>query len=80
MSSPFMGRALQSLQMTSKDAVKDIRARSMMRSYLAGLGGTDDKYLGPEWVLTANEILDGMGRGSSAEDALSELKRRVGEP
>ncbi len=80
MSSPFMGRALQSLQMTGKDAVKDIRARSMMRSYLAGLGGTDDRYLGPEWILTANEVLDGMPRGSSAEDALSELKRRVGEP
>ncbi len=80
MSSPFMGRALQSLQMTGKDASKDIRARSMMRSYLAGLGGKDDKYLGPEWILAANEILDGMPRGSTAEEALSELKRRVGEP
>ncbi|TQS85232.1 MAG: hypothetical protein A3208_04515 [Candidatus Methanoprimaticola hominis] len=77
LSSPFMERALQSLQMTRKDAVKDMRARSMMRSYLAGEGMRDQSYLGPEWILTANEILEGMKPGSSAEDALRELKRRV---
>lgn len=77
MSSPFMDRALQSLQMTRKDVSKDIRARSMMRSYLAGEGARDQSFLDPEWILIANEILDSMKPGSTADDALNELKRRV---
>lgn len=77
MSSPFMARALQSLQMSRSDAVKDIRARAIMRSHLASIGSRDERYLGPEWILAANEILDGMKPGSSAEDALNELKRRI---
>ena len=77
MSSPFMERALQALQMNRKEASKDIRARSMMRAYLAGQGSRDQSFLDPEWILAANEILDSMRPGSSAEDALNELKRRV---
>lgn len=78
MRSPFMGRVLSSLQMSPKDVSKDIRARSMMRSYLAGMGTADEAYLGPEWIQTANDILSGMRPGYSAEMALNELKDRVG--
>lgn len=78
MSSPFMQRALGSLQMSSKDAAKDIRARSMMRSYLAELATGDEGYLGPEWIQVANEVLASMRPGYTAESALNELKERVG--
>ena len=78
LSSPFAERALSSLQMGRRDVVKEIRARSMMRSYLASLGTEDEGFLGPEWILAANEILAGMPQSASAEDALAVLKGRTG--
>ncbi len=77
MASPVMERTLRSLQLTRKDALKEIRARSMMRAYLASKGTEDESYLGPEWIVVANEILNSMRRDSTAEDALAELKGRV---
>ena len=50
----------------------------MMRSHLAELGVSDERFLGPEWILAANDVLSGMPRGSSAEDALREFRRRTG--
>ena len=72
LSSPFAERALSSLQLGRRDVVKEIRARSMMRSYLASLGTEDEGFLGPEWILAANEILAGMPQSASAEDAVTE--------
>lgn len=77
MESPFMKRALRSLQMGTTDAAKEIRARSIMRSYLAEAATRDEKFSGPEWILIANEVISGMRPGYTAEDALNELKRRV---
>ena len=76
--SPYAGRALGALQIGRRDAVKEIRARSMMRSHLAALGTEDERFLGPEWIVIANEVLAGMPPNASAEDALSELRRRTG--
>lgn len=79
LASPFAERALRALQLGPRDAVKEIRARSIMRSYLASLGTGDERFLGPEWILVANEVLVSMPPTASAEDALAELKRRAGK-
>ncbi len=76
--SPVIGRILKSSQGGKREAAKEIRARAMMRSYLAELGAGDERYLGPEWILLANDTLASMKPGTSAEDILSEFKSRVG--
>ncbi len=78
LSSPIVGRALQVSQSGRREAAKDIRARSLMRTFLAEMGSRDERYLGPEWILLANDVLASMSRGSSAEDALRGLKERMG--
>ena len=78
MSSPVMKRAMSSSQGGRRAAAKEIRARSMMRSLLAELGSEDERYLGPEWVILANETLSSMDESSSAEQVLNEFKRRLG--
>ncbi|MDO5852849.1 MAG: type II/IV secretion system ATPase subunit [Thermoplasmata archaeon] len=78
MSAPFVRRTLRSLGLNERDAAKEIRARSMMRSHLASLGTTDDGYLGPEWIILANEVVSSMPRSASAEESLEELRRRMG--
>ena len=60
------------------EAAKDIRARSMLRSRLAELGSTDERFLGPEWILVANDIVANMRGDSTAESALDELAERTG--
>ena len=79
LASPFADRVLSAMQIGRKDAAKEIRARSMMRSHLASLGTEDERFLGPEWILASNEILAAMPRSASAEDALAELRRRTGQ-
>ena len=76
--SPVIDRMLKSSQGGRREAAKEIRARAMMRGYLAELGARDERYLGPEWILLANETVAGMKPGASAEDILSEFKDRVG--
>ena len=78
-SSPVMRRAMQSSQMTRREAAKDIRARSMMRAHLAELGASDERFLGPEWILAANEAVSSMKRDSPAEAAVEEFRRRTSE-
>ena len=78
-SSPVMRRALQSSQMTRREAAKDIRARSMLRAHLAELGASDERFLGPEWILAANDAVSTMGRDSTAESVLEDFKRRTTE-
>lgn len=79
MGAPFMSRVLDSLQMGRKDAAKEIRARAAMRSHLAGLGSRDESFLGPEWVLRANEIIASMPQGYTADQALEALRERTGD-
>ncbi len=78
-SSPVAERILRSLQMNQRDAMKDIRARSMMRAHLAEMGQKDERYLGPEWIVVANEVLAGMRREASAEETLMVLKGRIAD-
>lgn len=76
--SPVIRRAMQTSQSGRREIAKEIRARSMMRSHLAELGVSDERFLEPEWILAANDVLSGMPRGSSAEDALREFRKRTG--
>ncbi len=76
--SPVLRRALQVSQSGRREAAKDIRARSIMRSFLAEMGAADERYLGPEWILLANDVLASMRGDASAESVLDELKRRMG--
>ena len=76
---PVMKRAMQVAQMGRREVIKDIRARSAMRSYLAELGKTDERFLGPEWILASNDLLSRMPPAASAESILNEFKRRTVE-
>ena len=78
LSSPVMMRAMRSSQMGKRDVAKEIRARSLMRSILAEAGRTDDRYLGPEWILIANDILAKSDRSLTAEAIADSLRRRIG--
>lgn len=78
LASPVIRRAMQSSQLGPREAAKDIRARSMLRSRLAELGSTDERFLGPEWILVANDIVANMRGDSTAESALDELAERTG--
>lgn len=78
LASPVMKRAMKSSQMGKRDIAKDIRARSLMRAILAEAGRTDDKYLGPEWIQIANDILAKSDRNLSAEEMANRLRARLG--
>ena len=69
--SPVIRRAMQTSQSGRREIAKEIRARSMMRSHLAELGVSDERFLEPEWILAANDVLSGMPRGSSPMSPLS---------
>jgi type II secretory ATPase GspE/PulE/Tfp pilus assembly ATPase PilB-like protein len=70
-------RAMRTSQMGKKDISKDIRARSLMRSVLAEAGRTDEKYLGPEWILIANDILSKSTPDQTAESIANQLRGRL---
>ena len=78
-SSPVMLRALRSGQVNRKDAMLEIRARAMMRSILAEAGGTDERFLGPDWILIANDIVSHRQKGDTAETLMGILKERMGD-
>lgn len=77
LSSPAIARAMKVSQSGKKDVAKEIRARSLMRSILAEAGRNDMRFLGPEWILTANEILKNGDRGKSADEIAEELRSRI---
>ena len=75
-SSPVMRRILSSSQMSKADIVKEIRARAVIRSFLADMGKTcSDEYLGPEWIGIANEHVS-KSNGNTAEDVLVSFKAK----
>lgn len=76
--SPVVRRAMQSLQIGRKEAAKEVRARSMLRMHLAELGKDDERFLGPEWILAANDTVSSMRRDAPAETVLEEFRGRTG--
>ncbi len=75
-SSPVLRRILRSMGMSDADALNDIRSRSLMRAYLATKGSEDERFLGPEWIVLANDTLVNYA-GNQPADILSEFRRRV---
>lgn len=75
--SPVLARAMRSSQMGRGDISKEIRARSLMRSLLAAAGKDDERFLSPEWILKANEILSRSDMNRSAESISQELQDEI---
>ncbi|MBR7005978.1 MAG: type II/IV secretion system ATPase subunit [Candidatus Methanomethylophilaceae archaeon] len=74
---PVMKRAMQTSRLGKMEAMKEIRARAAMRAYLAEIGKRKERFLEPEWILLANDILSRMPPTATAESVLEELKRRT---
>jgi type IV secretory pathway ATPase VirB11/archaellum biosynthesis ATPase len=76
---PVMRRALASATMTEQEARDEIRARAMLRGYLAMMGGKyGDEFFSPEWISAANEHLARMS-GRRPEDILASFRSRVAD-
>ena len=76
--SPLMLRLMRTSQMGKRETGKEIAARGMMRSLLAEAGKIDESYLGPEWILIANEILSENIDSSTADGVTAILRQRIG--
>ncbi|AGI47967.1 Type IV secretory pathway, VirB11 components,-related ATPase involved in archaeal flagella biosynthesis [Thermoplasmatales archaeon BRNA1] len=73
---PVMRRAMLSSSMNEDEVREEIRARSILREFLAHVGSVHDgRFLGPEWVAAANEHY-ARNRGRSADDILNSFKNR----
>ena len=79
LSSPVIRRAMQSSQNGRRETAKEIRARSMLRAHLAEIGAKDERFLGPEWILAANDAVSSMRKDASAESVLEEFRRKTEE-
>jgi type IV secretory pathway ATPase VirB11/archaellum biosynthesis ATPase len=75
--SVVLKRAMRTSQLGRKDISKDIRARALMRSILAEAGRIDERYLGPEWILIANDILSKSTPEQTAESVAEQLRNRL---
>ena len=76
-SSPVIRRAMQTSQSGRREAAKEIRARSILRAHLAEMGAVDERFLGPEWILAANDAVQSMRRDEPAEAVLERFRRRT---
>jgi len=78
-STPVMKRMMSSSQMSKSEIMKEIRARALIRSFLADMGNKNgDEYLGPEWIGISNEHVS-KSNGNTAEDVLSSFKMKFGK-
>jgi Type IV secretory pathway, VirB11 components, and related ATPases involved in archaeal flagella biosynthesis len=77
--SPMMKRVMSSSQMSKSEIMKEIRARALIRSFLADAGSKyGDEYFGPEWIGISNEHVS-KSVGNTAEDVLSSFKTKFGK-
>ncbi|MDR2845907.1 MAG: type II/IV secretion system ATPase subunit [Candidatus Methanoplasma sp.] len=73
-SSPVMHRVMASSQMSKPEIMKEIRARALIRAYLAEVGKRyGDEYHGPEWIGVSNDHVS-RSRGGTAEEVLESFK------
>ena len=78
-SAPVMRRVISSSQMSRADITKEIRARAVIRSFLAEMGKAHgEEYHGPEWVGIANDHVS-RSHGKTAEDVLVSFKAKFGD-
>ena len=75
-STPVMKRVMSSSQMSKSDIMKEVRARALIRSFLADMGNKyGEEYLGPEWIGISNEHIS-KSNGNTAEDVLISFKSK----
>jgi len=74
MRAPLMDRILKTSQMGRRDVAKDITARALMRSMLAEAGNEDERFLGPEWIAIANDVLSRCDRKMTADEIARTLR------
>lgn len=76
LSSPVMRRVMMSSQMSRSEITKEIRARALIRLFLAEMGKIHgEEYHGPEWIGIANDHTS-RSNGNTAEDVLGSFKRK----
>jgi type IV secretory pathway ATPase VirB11/archaellum biosynthesis ATPase len=74
---PVMRRALASSVETEEEARNEIKARSMLRGYLASMGGRwGEQFFSPEWISAANDHLSRMA-GRNPDDILASFRNKV---
>jgi type IV secretory pathway ATPase VirB11/archaellum biosynthesis ATPase len=74
--SPMMCRVLSTSQLSKAEAVKEMRARGMIRAYLADVGNNyGEEYFDPEWIALSNDLI-AKNRGGTADDMLRAFKER----
>lgn len=74
--SPVMHRVLSISQLSRTEAIKEIRARGMIRAFLADMGNKNgEEFFGPEWIALSNEHLS-KNRAKTAEDMLRSFKAK----
>ena len=73
---PVMRRALSSSSMSEEEAREEIKARGLLREYLAQLAQRYEEFYSPEWVVAANEHM-ARHTGRSAEEILMTFKMKV---
>lgn len=79
LASPVMRRVMATSQMNRSEITRDIRARAMIRSFLAEVGKTHgEEYHGPEWIGIANEHMS-RSQYNTAEDVLASFKRKFSD-
>ncbi len=73
---PAMRRILSTSQLSKSEAIKEIRARGMIRAFLAEIGNKQGEiYHGPEWVSMSNDHISKL-RGKTAEEMLSSFRSK----
>ena len=77
LSSDMMRRAMRTAQTGRRETAREIRARGLMRQVLAELGSRDERYLGPEWIMMANDMVAKAPAGRQADDLAEDFRRRV---
>lgn len=72
----MMCRVLSTSQLSKAEAVKEMRARGMIRAYLADVGNNyGEEYFDPEWIALSNDLI-AKNRGGTADDMLRAFKER----
>ena len=59
--------------------IPTFKTAAQFRAHLAEIGAKDERFLGPEWILAANDAVSSMRRDASAESVLEEFRRRTEE-
>lgn len=75
--SDVVRRAMRTSQMGRREVLREMEACGLMRSVLAEAGRRDERFLGPEWILVANDILSRSDRSATPEDIAGSLRSRL---